>query len=190
MKKRLIMVLMAGVMTLTSAIPAFAAPKQMADGKIFDAEYYAANNQDVVNVLGTDITCGKAEGRLPYDENQLDFTTKAMQKLSFLTFTTKEGLKLNRSLSLVNSSSDDLTISKAKGGEREVTVYVNEKADDGKLILDTCYHMSYPEFYQLYTEGKVQMYSGEAYGIRRADIGTCREQYYTFEAVNKPVYVN
>ena len=51
-----------------------AAPKKMADGQMFDAEYYAANNADVVAVFGTDpnslylhyTLCGKAEGRLPY----------------------------------------------------------------------------------------------------------------------------
>ena len=61
-------------LTLSSAITSFAAPKQMPDGGIFDAEYYAAANPDVVAVLGTDeallyqhyLICGKAEGRLPY----------------------------------------------------------------------------------------------------------------------------
>ena len=56
-------------------LSALAAPEVMPDGNIFDAEYYAENNQDVVNALGTDKTLlyqhyvmfGKAEGRLPYD---------------------------------------------------------------------------------------------------------------------------
>lgn len=75
MKKRLIMALMVGVMTLTSAMPAFAAPKQMTDGNVFDAEYYAANNPDVVSVMGTGETnlyshysmFGKNEGRKPHE---------------------------------------------------------------------------------------------------------------------------
>lgn len=53
--------------------PVFAAPKQMPDGQIFDAEYYAAHNPDVVKAFGTDenllywhyTVCGKKEGRLP-----------------------------------------------------------------------------------------------------------------------------
>ncbi|MBR1471331.1 MAG: hypothetical protein IJ600_06780 [Lachnospiraceae bacterium] len=57
-----------------NVMPAFAAPQTMADGGIFDAEYYAAQNPDVVAVLGTDanllyqhyLLAGKAEGRLPY----------------------------------------------------------------------------------------------------------------------------
>ena len=49
-----------------------AAPKTMADGTVFDAEFYAATYPDVVAVLGTDeallyqhyVTNGKAEGRM------------------------------------------------------------------------------------------------------------------------------
>lgn len=75
MKKRLIMALIVGVMTLTSAIPVLAAPKQMPDGTVFDAEYYAANNPDVVAALGTEevnmythyVMFGKNEGRKPYE---------------------------------------------------------------------------------------------------------------------------
>lgn len=53
---------------------ALAAPKTMPDGTIFDAEYYATNNPDVVAALGTDesvlyqhyVMFGKNEGRQPY----------------------------------------------------------------------------------------------------------------------------
>ena len=53
----------------------YAAPKQMSDGNIFDAEFYAENNPDVVSVFGTDeaqlyqhyLLNGAAEGRLPYE---------------------------------------------------------------------------------------------------------------------------
>ena len=58
-------------------IDAAAAPKTMPDGGIFDAEYYAQNNPDVVAVLGTDenvlyqhyLTSGRLEGRKPYADN-------------------------------------------------------------------------------------------------------------------------
>ena len=54
---------------------AYAAPEVMPDGSIFDAEYYAQNNPDVVAAFGTDPgllyqhyrLCGKNELRLPYD---------------------------------------------------------------------------------------------------------------------------
>ena len=60
-------------MLIGCSITAQAAPKNMADGTIFDAEYYAVNNPDVVQVLGTDesilyshyVSYGKAEGRKP-----------------------------------------------------------------------------------------------------------------------------
>lgn len=62
--------------SVVSIIPfsALAAPKTMSDGTVFDAEYYAANNPDVVAELGTgeDVMYthykmfGQAEGRLPY----------------------------------------------------------------------------------------------------------------------------
>ena len=67
-----------GIVCLAAAIQplsALAAPEVMPDGNVFDAQYYADNNPDVVNALGRDKTvlyqhyllCGKAEGRLPYD---------------------------------------------------------------------------------------------------------------------------
>ncbi len=58
-------------------IPSYAAIKDYG-GILFDADYYAANNQDVVAVLGTAdenlllehyISSGSLEGRKPYDPN-------------------------------------------------------------------------------------------------------------------------
>lgn len=54
-------------------MPVFAKPLTMSDGTVFDAEYYAQNNPDVVAVYGTDTAAlyrhyqdyGKAEGRAP-----------------------------------------------------------------------------------------------------------------------------
>lgn len=69
--------LLCGIMFFGSHSTSWAAPEQMPDGTVFDAEYYAANNPDVVAVLGTDKTVlythyqtsGMKEGRLPYDPN-------------------------------------------------------------------------------------------------------------------------
>lgn len=65
------------VLTMVLVIPvvSHAAPQTMPDGGLFDPEYYAANNPDVVAVMGTDtanlyahyVLCGKLEGRLPYE---------------------------------------------------------------------------------------------------------------------------
>lgn len=70
-----VMILMAAMtMALIVPVVSHAAPQTMPDGTIFDAEYYAANNPDVVAVMGTDaanlyahyVFFGKNEGRLPY----------------------------------------------------------------------------------------------------------------------------
>ncbi len=67
--------LLAMITIFANATVAYAAPQTMPDGNVFDAEYYIANNPDVVAVLGTDVNalynhyklCGINEGRLPYD---------------------------------------------------------------------------------------------------------------------------
>ncbi len=59
---------------LGSSLSVCAAPKTMADGTVFDAEFYAETYPDVKQALGTDesalynhyVTYGKAEGRKPY----------------------------------------------------------------------------------------------------------------------------
>lgn len=60
-------------MTIGCSMAVNAAPKTMAGGTIFDAEFYASSNADVVQVLGNDeavlyshyVNYGKAEGRKP-----------------------------------------------------------------------------------------------------------------------------
>ena len=72
MRKRILTIALATVMLVGSTMCVNAAPKSMADGGVFDAEYYAANNPDVVAVFGTDenmlyqhyVLYGKQEGRL------------------------------------------------------------------------------------------------------------------------------
>lgn len=62
------------VMMAGMSMESYAAPKQMPDGNVFDAQFYAETYPDVAAVYGTDETmlynhyllCGKAEGRLPY----------------------------------------------------------------------------------------------------------------------------
>lgn len=75
MFRKVVTMLAASVMgVMLCGMTAMAAPQTMADGGIFDAQYYAQNNPDVVAAFGTDanllyqhyVTFGKAEGRLPY----------------------------------------------------------------------------------------------------------------------------
>lgn len=61
---------------MLGCVPAAAVPIKMPDGQLFDAEYYAAGNPDVIKVYGTDantlyghyMAYGRWEGRLPYIE--------------------------------------------------------------------------------------------------------------------------
>jgi TPR repeat protein len=74
MKKKALSMTLAVALSLSMGITAFAAPVTMSDGNVFDADYYAQNNPDVVQALGTDanalyshyVNFGKTEGRLPY----------------------------------------------------------------------------------------------------------------------------
>ena len=62
------------VLAFTFGTTVMAAPKTMSDGNVFDAQYYAANNPDVVAAVGSSeaalyhhyLKYGAAEGRLPY----------------------------------------------------------------------------------------------------------------------------
>lgn len=73
--KKMIAALAAALTLLSAGQRVYAAPEVMPDGGIFDAEYYAQNNPDVVAAFGTDrdllyqhyLLCGINELRLPYD---------------------------------------------------------------------------------------------------------------------------
>lgn len=72
MKKKAMAAVLMMSMVVGSSLTVCAAPQTMADGTVFDAEYYAQMYPDVVAALGTDadalyqhyVTFGKAEGRL------------------------------------------------------------------------------------------------------------------------------
>lgn len=65
---------LAAAMFMNSSAAVWAAPKEMADGTVFDAEFYAQTYPDVKEALGTDenalyqhyVTFGRSEGRLPF----------------------------------------------------------------------------------------------------------------------------
>ena len=77
-KKLLFTLLLTIVMTMCFGMTAFASPKTMPDGTVFDAEYYAKTYPDVASAIGTDenalyqhyATMGKAEGRKPIADAQ------------------------------------------------------------------------------------------------------------------------
>lgn len=75
MKKKAMAAVLMMSMVIGSSLTVCAAPEVMADGTVFDAEYYAQMYPDVVAALGTDadamyqhyVTFGQYEGRQAYD---------------------------------------------------------------------------------------------------------------------------
>ena len=75
--KRIVSMVAAMAVVSSMALGASAALEVIPDGWVFDPEYYAAQNPDVVQVVGTDTMAlynhyrqsGNKEGRKPYDEN-------------------------------------------------------------------------------------------------------------------------
>jgi hypothetical protein len=74
MKRKTLALTLALALSLSTGITAFAAPVAVEGGGVFDAEYYAENNPDVVAEAGTDFFAlwqhftlfGINEGRLPF----------------------------------------------------------------------------------------------------------------------------
>ena len=71
MKKKFAMAMLVTAMALGNVITAYAVPARMEDGTLFDSDYYAENNPDLMAIYGRDtqklyqhyVSCGKAEGR-------------------------------------------------------------------------------------------------------------------------------
>lgn len=84
MKKKLL-AMMVGAMALSSGLTVSAAPVTMTDGTVFDAEYYAQQNPDVVAAYGTKSSAlyrhytqhGKAEGRMAHMNDTSHVTASA-----------------------------------------------------------------------------------------------------------------
>jgi hypothetical protein len=74
MKKKVLCTILGLTLTLGMGITSMAAPVAVEGGGVFDADYYAENNPDVVTALGTDFSAlwqhftifGVGEGRLPF----------------------------------------------------------------------------------------------------------------------------
>lgn len=71
MKKKIVLLLLTVGMVLANGITAYAIPARMADGTLFDSDYYAESNPDLMQAYGRDteklyqhyVSLGKAEGR-------------------------------------------------------------------------------------------------------------------------------
>lgn len=88
MKKKLLLSVAAAVTVLSSSIPVCAAPQYMADGAVFDPEWYQEQNPEVAEALkslGLDVSAdtlylhytlfGANERRTPYDEAHFDLAS-------------------------------------------------------------------------------------------------------------------
>jgi len=123
MRTRIWLSAVISVLVLGSSITAFAQKKTMADGNIFDAEFYAETYEDVKEAIGEDeealylhyLEHGKEEGRLPYDE--ADVTRTNAKKSS--TKTSKSQNKVSQ-----EQKSTSSTIEKAKDSNSEVMVWI------------------------------------------------------------------
>lgn len=101
MRKRFLTSLIISILSLTSSVTAFAAPEIMADGGMFDAEYYALNNPDVVQVFGTDknvlynhyLNYGKMEGRQGFQITSDMYTTHPVASQKTLELFASGGTK-------------------------------------------------------------------------------------------------
>lgn len=101
MKRKMYTLLAIGVLTLTSSMTTFAAPEVMPDGGIFDAEYYAQNNPDVVAVYGTDkellyshyVNSGRTEGRQGFQITPDMYTTSPVASQKTLELLATGGTK-------------------------------------------------------------------------------------------------
>lgn len=114
MKKRILLAIISS-MFIGCSMTAYAQPKMMPDGTVFDAEYYADKYPDVVAVYGTGATSlyqhyadyGKSEGRTPCKEVEASPISNAELVSSYETWsaggdyavdTYSNGLKVIRSV--------------------------------------------------------------------------------------------
>ncbi|MGN0377011.1 MAG: hypothetical protein ACI4ED_05195 [Suilimivivens sp.] len=114
-KKKFVMIMMLAVSLSTVSMTAYAAPRTMPDGTVFDAEYYAETYPDVKAAFGNDETAlynhymqyGRSEGRKPYKEAAVSPVANATLVSSYTTWssggdyaidTYSNGIKVVRSL--------------------------------------------------------------------------------------------
>lgn len=91
MKKNWILGVAAALILCGNGMISYAAPVEMPDGTMFDAEYYAQQNPDVVKALGSTqealyqhyVQYGKEEGRLPVSPKDTPNKIVATQTLGF-----------------------------------------------------------------------------------------------------------
>lgn len=129
--------LIAATLISSMALNAAAALEVIPGGDVFDAEYYAAQNPDVVAAVGTDTTAlyahynssGKAEGRKPYDESL--YSQEEIKKFRLKNYkrSTDKPIEITEVLYLINSA----------GGVSPVILWNN---NTGKTIKYITFYMT------------------------------------------------
>lgn len=98
MRKRILLAIISS-MVIGCSMTAYAQPKTMSDGTVFDAEFYANAYPDVVAVYGTDaqslychyVDYGKSEGRTPVKEEMVSPINNAELISSYETWSVGGG---------------------------------------------------------------------------------------------------
>ena len=100
MKKQLLASITILTLSMASSMSVLAAPKIMPDGGVFDAEYYAENNPDVVQAYGTDkdalyshyVNNGRAEGRQGFLITKDMYTTSTEDSYFYNNYLCEHGV--------------------------------------------------------------------------------------------------
>lgn len=135
--KRILSMAAAIAVASSMALSASAALEVIPGGKVFDAEYYAAQNPDVAAVVGTDTMAlynhyqqsGQKEGRKPYDESL--YSQEDVKKFYAKNYrrSSDKPIEVTQILYLINSA----------GGVSPVLLWTN---NTGKTIKYITFYMT------------------------------------------------
>lgn len=131
--KKLMAVCMTATVIAGNSMTVFAVPMTMSDGTVFDAEYYARNNPDVVAVYGTDTAAlfshyqsyGRAEGRAPAENGAVsvgDFVDKTQTEQKKTEQAQQSGTEQSKS-EQSETKSQDVTQEEQAEAERLAQYY-------------------------------------------------------------------
>ena len=160
-------VMMANLSTQT-----YAAPKQMPDGTVFDAEFYAVSYPDVAAVLGTDETmlynhyllCGMLEGRLPYQYTEQELKNHEIyQRIMTLKEIYPQGMKWDETNTYVLSQDENRKNGFAgwQVSSCQAFVYTIQEAVFGSSATFNLYETGLEEWCKTYAKGRLRSSNAE-----------------------------
>lgn len=171
-------VFLAGMCGLSLSLTAYAAPRVMADGTVFDAEYYAETYPDVAEAYGTDELLlyehyklfGQAEGRAAVAlETEISEITDAKEEAALFTAHAAqlgELVNAERKKAGVGSLQYDAGLAGiAAGRARELSELFSHQHADGTTTV------------QYLTEERGARYAGENIAMGQAQAGYVMEDF-------------